>query len=187
MAVWLRNVQPQRSYANPRWVASPVPAEESRLTEIDLEVDRRSPASARGAMSLRTDPCPFRTLARGPITEFAISWKLVTGAESPFHAMIVPWWSTLHDVTSANFRGNFHAGLNICAPQVSQTRRRQVRWLQEAPLTRPPQDRCRTGNGDLRAVQDFLGHADPRMTAKYAHVVDMAKKNPALFIPAKVG
>jgi integrase/recombinase XerD len=41
--------------------------------------------------------------------------------------------------------------------------------------------------GDLRAVQDFLGHADPRMTAKYAHVVDMAKKNPALFIPVKVG
>jgi hypothetical protein len=30
-------------------------------------------------------------------------------------------------------------------------------------------------------------HADPRMTAKYAHVVDMAKKNPALFIPVKVG
>jgi len=27
----------------------------------------------------------------------------------------------------------------------------------------------------------------PRMTAKYAHVVDMAKKNPALFIPVKVG
>jgi len=41
--------------------------------------------------------------------------------------------------------------------------------------------------GDLRAVQEFLGHADPRMTAKYAHVVDMAKKNPALFIPVKVG
>jgi integrase len=33
--------------------------------------------------------------------------------------------------------------------------------------------------GDLRAVQDFLGHADPRMTSRYAHVVDMAKKNPA--------
>jgi len=33
----------------------------------------------------------------------------------------------------------------------------------------------------------FLGHADPRMTSKYAHVVDMAKKNPALFIPVKVG
>jgi site-specific recombinase XerD len=41
--------------------------------------------------------------------------------------------------------------------------------------------------GDLRAVQDFMGHADPRMTAKYAYVVDMAKKNPALFIPVKVG
>jgi integrase len=40
--------------------------------------------------------------------------------------------------------------------------------------------------GDLRAVQDFMGHADPRMTAKYAHVVDMATKNPALFIPAKL-
>jgi hypothetical protein len=26
-----------------------------------------------------------------------------------------------------------------------------------------------------------------RSTAKYAHVVDMAKKNPALFIPVKVG
>jgi integrase len=41
--------------------------------------------------------------------------------------------------------------------------------------------------GDLRTVQEFLGHADPRMTSKYAHVVDMAKKNPALFIPVKVG
>jgi integrase/recombinase XerD len=41
--------------------------------------------------------------------------------------------------------------------------------------------------GDPRAVQDFPGHADPRTTAKYAHVVDMAKKNPALFIPVKVG
>jgi len=25
------------------------------------------------------------------------------------------------------------------------------------------------------------------MTAKYAHAVDMTKKNPALFIPVKVG
>jgi integrase len=40
--------------------------------------------------------------------------------------------------------------------------------------------------GDLRAVQEFLGHADPRMTARYAHVVDMARKNPALFIQAKL-
>ena len=36
--------------------------------------------------------------------------------------------------------------------------------------------------GDLRAVQEFLGHADPRQTSRYAHVVDMAKRNPALFI-----
>ena len=44
--------------------------------------------------------------------------------------------------------------------------------------------------GDLRAGQELLGHADPRMTARYAHIVHMAKKNPVLFIPvnlAKVG
>ena len=40
--------------------------------------------------------------------------------------------------------------------------------------------------GDLRAVQEFFGHADPRMTSRYAHVVDMAKRNPALFIPVKL-
>jgi integrase len=38
----------------------------------------------------------------------------------------------------------------------------------------------------MRAVQELLGHADPRMTAKCGHVVDMAQKNPALFIPVKV-
>ena len=39
----------------------------------------------------------------------------------------------------------------------------------------------------LQAVQNFLGHADPRMTSKYAHVVDMAQKNPALLIPGEGG
>ena len=42
-------------------------------------------------------------------------------------------------------------------------------------------------HGDLRAVQESLSHADPRMMAQYAHVVDMAKKNPALLIPVEVG
>jgi integrase len=37
------------------------------------------------------------------------------------------------------------------------------------------------------AINTMLGHTDPRMTARYAHVVDMAKRNPALFIPVKVG
>jgi site-specific recombinase XerD len=40
--------------------------------------------------------------------------------------------------------------------------------------------------GALRAVQELLGHADIGMTMRYAHVVDMAKKNSALFIPVKV-
>jgi site-specific recombinase XerD len=39
---------------------------------------------------------------------------------------------------------------------------------------------------DLRAVQDMLGHADPKTTARYARVVDMAKANPALTVPVKL-
>jgi hypothetical protein len=40
--------------------------------------------------------------------------------------------------------------------------------------------------GDLRAVRELPCHSNPRMTARYAHVVDMAKKNPALLIPVKI-
>ena len=36
---------------------------------------------------------------------------------------------------------------------------------------------------DLRAVQDMLGHQDPKTTARYARVVDRAKTNPALKVP----
>jgi site-specific recombinase XerD len=39
---------------------------------------------------------------------------------------------------------------------------------------------------DLRAVQDMLGHADPKTTARYARVVNMAKSNPALAVPVKL-
>jgi len=39
---------------------------------------------------------------------------------------------------------------------------------------------------DLRAVQDLLGHRDPRTTARYARVVDMAKTNPVLSVPVKL-
>ena len=49
----------------------------------------------------------------------------------------------------------------------------------------------RPGRRDLCALSgSCFGHADPRMTARYAHVVevvDMAKKNPALFISVHVG
>ena len=90
--------------------------------------------------------------------------------------------------------GNRRGGKRLC--------RRHIRvqtdgYLRKAGLKRPGisnHSLRRTAGtlgylhaGDLRAVQDFLGHADPRMTAKYRHVLDMAKKNPALFIPVKVG
>ena len=39
---------------------------------------------------------------------------------------------------------------------------------------------------DLRQVQDLLGHADPRTTFLYAHVVDRWENNPALKIGIKV-
>jgi integrase/recombinase XerD len=37
---------------------------------------------------------------------------------------------------------------------------------------------------DLRAVQDMLGHQDPKTTPRYARVVDRARTNPALKVPA---
>lgn len=40
---------------------------------------------------------------------------------------------------------------------------------------------------DLRAVQEMLGHQDPKTTARYARVVDMANTNPALKVPVKLG
>jgi site-specific recombinase XerD len=39
---------------------------------------------------------------------------------------------------------------------------------------------------DLRAVHDLLGHRDPRTTARYARVVDMARNNPVLRVPVKL-
>jgi len=39
----------------------------------------------------------------------------------------------------------------------------------------------------FRDTRYTVNHADPRMTSRYAHGVDMAKRNPALFIPVKVG
>ncbi len=39
---------------------------------------------------------------------------------------------------------------------------------------------------DLRAVQDMLGHQDPKTTARYARVVDRASTNPALKVPVEL-
>ena len=39
---------------------------------------------------------------------------------------------------------------------------------------------------DLRAVQELLGHADPRTTARYARIVDKALNNPAAAVPIRL-
>ncbi|MCL6443773.1 MAG: site-specific integrase [Alicyclobacillus sp.] len=36
---------------------------------------------------------------------------------------------------------------------------------------------------DFRGVQDMLGHADPKTTARYSHVIDRTKNNPANAVP----
>ena len=35
----------------------------------------------------------------------------------------------------------------------------------------------------MRAVQDMVGHQDPKTTARYARVVDCAQTNPVLKVP----
>ena len=35
-------------------------------------------------------------------------------------------------------------------------------------------------------VEDLLGHADPRTTARYARVVDTARANPAAAVPIRL-
>ena len=39
---------------------------------------------------------------------------------------------------------------------------------------------------DLRAVQEMLGYSDPKVTTRYAHLVDRAQNNPAAAVPVSV-
>jgi integrase/recombinase XerD len=39
---------------------------------------------------------------------------------------------------------------------------------------------------DIRAVQDFLGHRSPEMTARYVHLVERAENSPARKIPVRL-
>ena len=39
---------------------------------------------------------------------------------------------------------------------------------------------------NLEVSRELLGHSDPRLTARYAHIVDVGKRNPAQFIPVKL-
>ena len=66
-------------------------------------------------------------------------------------------------------------------------------WITELPAT-PARGVCATPPQPLATCTPAIcarcrGYSPPntRMTAKPAHVVDVAKKNPALFIPVKVG
>ena len=87
------------------------------------------------------------------------------------------------------------AGNSWALREVTATRhwRRGPRWPAEV-VPSPPPLTAKARRSELRmgqriAINVRIGRPSksPCMKAKYAHVVDMAKKNPALFIPAKMG